>query len=152
WSSSDTTKAKVSQTGLVSGVAAGTVSVTARSEGVTGQASITVTATAVPVASIRVTPAAVSVAVGSTSQLSAATLDAPANPLSGPSVTWTSADPTKVTVSQTGLVTGIAAGTASVTAQSDGVTGQAAITVTAVSSSQCTAANSLKLGVGETRA
>jgi len=152
WSSSDTTKVTVSQTGLVSGIAPGTVSVTARSEGVTGQASITVTATTVPVASIRVTPAAVSVAVGSTSQLSAAPLDAAGNTLSGRSITWSSADPTKVTVSQTGLVTGMAAGTVAVTAQSGGVTGQAAITVTAVSSSQCTAANSLKLGVGETRA
>jgi uncharacterized protein YjdB len=152
WASSDSTKLTVSQTGLVTGIAAGTVSVTAMCDSVTAQASITVTAAAAAVAAIRVTPASANVPVGSTSQLSAATLDAAGNTLSGRAVTWSSADPTKATVSQTGLVTGIAAGTVSVTAQSEGVTGQAAITVTAVSSSQCTTANSIKLGPGETRA
>ncbi|HKE63355.1 MAG TPA: Ig-like domain-containing protein, partial [Micromonosporaceae bacterium] len=129
WSSSDTTKATVSQTGLVSAIAAGTVSITAACEGVIAQASITVTAPNTAVASVRVSPATVSLLPGATSQLSAATLDAAGNTLSGRSVKWSTSDTTKATVSQAGLVSGIAAGTATVTAESEGVTGQAAVTV-----------------------
>jgi hypothetical protein len=46
-----------------------------------------------------------------------------------PSVAWTSSDPTKATVSSTGLVTGVAAGTTTVTAVVDGVTKTWAATV-----------------------
>jgi len=42
WTSSDTSKATVSETGLVTGVAAGTVSITAEIRGVVGSLSVTV--------------------------------------------------------------------------------------------------------------
>src|SRR5690606_29339306 len=48
----------------------------------------------------------------------------------GRTVTWNSAAPTVASVSSTGLVTGVTAGTTNVTATVDGVVGTATITVT----------------------
>ena len=68
----------------------------------------------VPVTGVTVTGAG-AVAVGATRQLTAAPAPAGA---AGYRVVWSSADPTKVTVSDTGLVKRIAAGTVVVTATS----------------------------------
>lgn len=68
----------------------------------------------VPVTGVTVTGAA-AVAVGATLQLTATIAPAGA---AGYRVVWSSADPTKVTVSDTGLVKRIAAGTVVVTARS----------------------------------
>ena len=134
WASSDTTKAKVSATGLVTGVAAGTITVTATSGGKTGNAAITVTgAQPLPVASVAVSPAADTIAALATVQLTATLKDSLGNTLTGRVVTWSSSDSTKATVSSTGLVTGVAAGTCTVTATSGSKSGNAAITVTAAS-------------------
>ena len=147
WTSGTPTVATVSATGLVTGVSAGTATVTATSEGKTGSAAITVTA---PVASVTVTPASASVAVSSTVQLAATTKDAAGNVLTGRVVTWTSGTPTVATVSTTGLVTGVSAGPATVTATSEGKTGSAAITVNAVVASVTVTPASASLTVGGT--
>lgn len=68
----------------------------------------------VPVTTVTVTGAA-AVAVGATLQLGATIAPAGA---AGYRVTWTSADPTKVTVSATGRVRRIAAGAVTITATS----------------------------------
>ena len=68
----------------------------------------------VPVTTVTVTGAGV-VAVGATLQLGATIAPAGA---AGYRVTWSSADPTKVTVSDTGLVRRIAAGAVTITARS----------------------------------
>jgi uncharacterized protein YjdB len=68
----------------------------------------------VPVTSVAVTGAG-AVAVGATLQLTATPAPAGA---AGYRVVWTSADPTKVTVSDTGLVTRVADGAVVVTATS----------------------------------
>ena len=68
----------------------------------------------VPVTGVTVTNAG-AVVVGATRQLGATIAPAGA---AGYRVVWTSADPTKVTVSDTGLVTRLAAGTVVVTATS----------------------------------
>lgn len=68
----------------------------------------------VPVTGVTVTGAA-AVAVGATLQLTATIAPAGA---AGYRVVWSSADPTKVTVSDTGLVKRLAAGTVVVTARS----------------------------------
>ena len=68
----------------------------------------------VPVTGVTVTGAA-AVAVGATLQLGATIAPAGA---AGYRVVWSSADPTKVTVSDTGLVKRIAAGTVVITAKS----------------------------------
>lgn len=148
WSTSNTGIATVTSSGSVTAVGVGTVQIIATSSGKVGQASLTVTAAAV--ASVRVTPATVRVAPGSTSQLSAATLDAAGNTLTGRTVVWSTSDAAIATVTDAGLVSGVAPGTATITATSEGATGSAAVTIGPVI--QCTTTNSLKLGLGETRA
>src|SRR5947208_1084964 len=119
----------VNGSGLVSGVAAGgPVTITATSEGQSGTASITVSG--VPVASVTVSPASASVPAGQTVQLSATLRDANGNILTGRSVTWASNNTSVATVTGTGLVTGKVAGSATITATSEGQNGTAAITVT----------------------
>jgi uncharacterized protein YjdB len=132
WSSANTGIATVSGSGLVSAVAAGSVSITVSSEGQTASAAITVSAPApVPVASVSVTPATASLLVGATVQLSAVTRDANNNVLTGRIITWSSSNPAVSTVSTSGLVTAIAAGSATLTATSETKTGTSAITATA---------------------
>jgi uncharacterized protein YjdB len=136
WTSSAPNIATVTGTGLVSGVAAGGVTITASSEGISGTASLTITAgppppPPPPVASVTVSPPTASVVAGSTVQLSAMLRDAGGNVLTGRPVTWTTSANGVAIVSANGLVTGIAPGSATITATSEGVSGTSTITVTA---------------------
>jgi len=105
------------RSGLVTGVAAGSATITATSEGQSGIAAVTV---AVPVASVTVSPAMASIIVGQTTQLTATPKDASGNPLSGRVVTWASSATAVATVNGSGLVTGVGAGSATITATSEG--------------------------------
>jgi len=132
WTSSDSTIATINGSGLATAVAAGTATITATSSGVTGAAPLTVTATnPASVASVVVSPTSTSLFVGNTLQLAAALKDAGGNALAGRTVTWTSSTPAVATVNANGLVTAVAAGSASITATSEGVKGTATVTVTA---------------------
>lgn len=84
----------------------------------------------VPATGVTVTPATTSLVVGASRQLTGAVQPSDATNKSG---TWTSSDATKATVSNAGLVTAVAAGTATITFKSnDGnFTGNCAVTVTA---------------------
>jgi len=128
WSSSNTTAATVISSGLVTGKATGSATITATSEGKSGTASITVAL--VPVASVTVSPASGSIAVGGTVQLTATTKDSAGNVLTGRAITWSSGNLAAATVSASGLVTGVAAGMATITATSEGKSGTASVTVT----------------------
>lgn len=86
---------------------------------------------AVPVASVEVTPASASIGVNATVQLTATPKDANGTPLGGRTITWTTSSAGIATVSTSGLVSGVAAGSAMVTASSEGQSGASAITVTA---------------------
>ncbi|MBK3470454.1 Ig-like domain-containing protein [Pseudomonas carnis] len=82
------------------------------------------------IAAVAVTPATASVAVGATVDLEAAVTPVGASQL----VTWTTSDATKASVSATGLVKGVAVGTATITATSKAdvtKTDTAEITITA---------------------
>jgi uncharacterized protein YjdB len=128
WASGNTTVATVSAAGLVTAKAAGSATITATSEGRSGTAAITVVS--VPVASVTVSPATASVAAGTTVQLAATTKDSAGGILTGRTVTWASSNTLVATVSATGLVTGVAPGSATITATSEGKSGTAAVTVT----------------------
>src|SRR5204863_2192868 len=88
-----------------------------------------------PVASVTVTPAPASVPTGQTVQLTATLKDANGNTLTGRTVTWASSNPAVATVTGSGLVSGVTAGAATITATSETVSGTSAITVTAAASS-----------------
>ena len=84
----------------------------------------------VPVTSVSVAPTTASIAVAATRQLTASALPAEA----AQNVTWSSSAPSVATVNSSGLVTGVSAGSATITATSvsDATkTSTAAITVTA---------------------
>jgi len=130
WATSNAAVATVSASGLVTGLAAGSATITATSEGQSGTSTMTVTN--VPVASVTVSPAAASVTVGATTQLTATPKDANGTALSGRAVTWATSNAAVATVSASGLVTGVAAGSATITATSEGKSGTSAMTVTNV--------------------
>ena len=119
----------VSSSGVATGIAIGNGTVTATIDGV--PASATISVTQVPVATVTVTPTVVTTFVGQTVALTATTRDASNNVLTGRVVTWTTSAAGTASVSSSGSVTGVAAGTATVSATSEGQTGAATITVNA---------------------
>lgn len=134
WSSGAPAVASVNSSGVVTGIAAGSATITATSEGQSGTAAITVVAAPpppppAPVASVTVSPASATVPVGFVGQLTATPKDANGTPLTGRSVSWTSGNTAVATVNGTGLVTGVVAGSATITATSEGISGSSAITV-----------------------
>ena len=131
WSSSNTGVATVNATtGVVTGVSAGTANIIATVDGISGQSPITVNA--VPVASVTLALGSSSIAAGATTTATATTRDAGNNILTGRVVSFTSNNNAVATVGAfTGVVTGVSAGTATIFATSEGITGQATITVTA---------------------
>jgi uncharacterized protein YjdB len=62
------------------------------------------------VATVRIEPSAATVALGQTSQLVARALDSQGHELQGYTPAWSSSDEALATVSQSGLVTGVAVG------------------------------------------
>lgn len=81
------------------------------------------------VVAVRVSPAAGQVGVGESLQLAAVALDADQQPVSGAAITWGSAEPGIATVSGAGLVTGVTAGTVTITAAVGAEEGSAAVEV-----------------------
>ena len=130
WSTSDATRATVSSTGLVTGVAPGAATITASADGKSGASSITVKPK--PVGAVIVSPGQVSVEAGQTRQLTAQVTDDQGNVLSGRPISYSSDNPAIATVSAAGVVTGVAIGSAKITATSEGKTGTADVSVTAV--------------------
>jgi len=131
WTSSNTAAATVNASGVVTGVAAGSATITATCAGKTGTSAITVTAVAPVVTTVTVSPPSATIAAGATVALSATVKDAQGNVMTGQTVTWTSSNTAVATVNSSGVVTGIAAGSATITATCAGKSGTSAITVTA---------------------
>ena len=131
WASSDEAVATVSNAddskGLATAVGAGSTTVSATSGGVTGDTTLTVTATLV---SIEVTPADPSIANGLTQQFTATGLysDGSTQDLTT-EATWASSDEAVATVSNTGLATAASVGSTTVSATSGAVSGDATLTV-----------------------
>jgi uncharacterized protein YjdB len=81
--------------------------------------------------SVTVSPSSATVNVGQAVQLYATVRDTAGNVLNGYTVSWGSNNPPVATVSETGMVSGVAVGQATITAASDGQSGSVQITVTA---------------------
>src|SRR5690606_20222283 len=113
WSSSSTAVATVSSSGRVTAVAPGTATITARSEGRSGTASVRVVEREVE--SVEVTPGTLSLVAGSSGSLSAVVRDDEGSRLAGRSVTWRSSSQEVATVDSDGRVTAVAPGTATIT-------------------------------------
>jgi hypothetical protein len=111
WSSSNSAVANVSGTGLVTGIGAGSTTITATTVDGSKIATTAITVT-IAVTGVSVSPNTSSITTGSTQQLTATV--APAN-ATNKSVVWSSSNSAVATVSSTGLVTGVGAGSTTIT-------------------------------------
>ncbi|PYP46480.1 MAG: hypothetical protein DMD50_07605 [Gemmatimonadetes bacterium] len=110
----------------------GRVKVIARGQGNNLADTATVAVTLPPVASVSVSPASATVLPTQTVQLTATTLDSTGTVLTGRTVTWSSSSTGVATVNGSGLVTGVAVGSTTVTAASEGRSASSSVTVTTV--------------------
>jgi uncharacterized protein YjdB len=133
WSSSATNVASISSFGQVTGQSAGTAIITAQQGSVSGTAALVVESSSL--SSVTVTPAIASVAEQTATQFNAigTFADNSTQNLTS-SVSWTSSPASIATVSNAsptkGLATGVAPGTATITALFAGQSGAATLTVT----------------------
>ena len=128
WSSSAAAVATVSNAGLVTAAGNGTATITATAGSASGSATVTV---AQEVSAVAVTPAVDTLVAGDTLRLAAEATDANGRPVAGAEFEWASSDTLVAVVGDPGLVTGVGAGEAEVTATAAGITGRAALTVVA---------------------
>jgi uncharacterized protein YjdB len=130
WASGAPGIVSVSAQGDITGVTAGgPVDVTATIEGASAASHVTVAL--VPVNSVVVAPATSTIAAAATLQLTATLRDELGNVLNGRAVNWTSSNPAIASVAGAGgLVTGLAPGLVTITANSEGRSGAAQVTVT----------------------
>jgi uncharacterized protein YjdB/alpha-tubulin suppressor-like RCC1 family protein len=131
WTSSSPAVATVTPGGLVTALAAGTSNITATSEGKSATSVLTVANAVQPVATVTITPGSAGLLPGQTIALTATPRDAAGGQLTGRAVTWTSSAAAVATVTSNGVVTGIAAGSARITANIEGVTSAVTISVLA---------------------
>ncbi len=145
WSSSDTTKAQISNAagsrGIASSIAAGTTTITATSGAVSGNTVLTVSAATLQ--GITVTPVNPSLAAGFTRQFTATGTYSDSSTVDlTTSVTWSSSDTGKATISNAGgsngLASGVALGTTTITATLGAVSGNTSLVVTAATLSAIT--------------
>ena len=125
WVSSDTRVATVSA-GQVTAVGAGTASISATIDNVTGATSVTVSRP--PVGTVSVAPATIT--VGQKVRMTATITDTRGNVVTDRAVTWSVPANLVATINaSTGEVTGLLPGTVAVTATSEGKSGSATLTV-----------------------
>ena len=126
WQSSSSAIASVTDAGIVSASLSGTAVISATSEGVRGEASLTVMAPpAVPVANVSVTLSPSSLVVGQTANATATLRDAGGNDLTGRAVAWSSSNAGVASVNGGGVVTALSAGSTNIVATSEGQNGRA---------------------------
>jgi uncharacterized protein YjdB len=133
WTSSNTLAATISPAGLATAINAGQTTIGASLYGVSGSSILAIQAKVLT--SINVTPQNLTLFLNTQQQFVAvgAYNDGSAQDLTG-TAQWTSSAPAYATVSSTGLVSGIAAGNASILASSGSVSSSATVTVSASSS------------------
>ncbi|MCK5940712.1 MAG: Ig-like domain-containing protein, partial [Planctomycetes bacterium] len=132
WSSSDAAVASIGASGLLTGNAIGSATVTAEdaATGITATASLSVTAAVL--VSIDLQPTAPSIALGTGRQMTAVGTfsDASTQDLTS-QVSWSTSNGAVATVGVTGLIASVGIGSTPVEAAKDGVVGSTTVTVTA---------------------
>jgi uncharacterized protein YjdB len=130
WADANGKVATITSSGLATGVAAGSTTVTASMGALSGTADLTIAAQAKTLASIAVSPANATIAAGATQQFAAkATYSDGSTADVTTSAAWVSSKPAVASISAAGLATALSSGSTIVTATLTGVSGTAAVTV-----------------------
>jgi len=149
FSSSNTAVATVNGSGLVTSVAAGTatITVTTVDGGFTATSSGTVS-TVSPI-SVTVSPSTINITITKSTQLTATVLPTSA---SNKAVTWSSSNTAVATVNSSGLVLGVANGTATITTTTvvGGFTGTCVVTVLTPVTGLSVSPTSVSVNIGAT--
>ena len=127
WSSDNTVVATVSAQGTVTAVAEGSATITATAGGKSAKCTVTVQNSTIAVESITLSEETLSLTEGATFQLEATVM--PEN-ATDKTVIWNTSDGSVATVSEDGLVTAVAEGTATIIASAGGKSTQCEVTVT----------------------
>ncbi|MBS1805884.1 MAG: Ig-like domain-containing protein [Acidobacteria bacterium] len=129
WQTSNYADAVVNRQGVLTGAAAGSLTVTGSINGV-ASATTNVTVTSATVQSITVTPANPTIALGSSQQFAASGSfsDGSTQNISNV-VTWSSSTPTVAIVNQSGMAASASHGTTNINATLTGITGSTQLTV-----------------------
>jgi len=127
WSTTTPTLVNVTQAGIVTGLSLGTARIIATAEGTAD--TVTFTVTKVPVGTVTTSPLQATLLEGQTLQLRATVTDSIGTEITDRPLEWISGDPSRVTISSSGLVTALAAGTVTVAATAEGKVGQSSIIV-----------------------
>jgi len=119
WSSTDTTVATITGNGVLTGISAGTATVTLVVENKVGLLDVTVSEVAIDY--VTVTPDSINLAIGATQQFVPKAFDSDSvfvsnAALNGREFVWASSDDAVAVISSEGLSTGVSSGTANITA------------------------------------
>ena len=148
WTSSANSVATVNASGLVTAAGNGTATITASAGSASGSAVVTVTQS---VASVEVSPATAPLtALGATVQLTAEAFDENGHAVAGAEFSWESSDGAVATVDESGLVTGVSEGVATITARAGDASGSAVVSVMQPVASVEVSPSSETIGLGST--
>lgn len=128
WATANAAVATISPSGVVVAVAPGTTTVTATADGVVGTATVEVTP--IPVATVAVTPASPSLEEGQTTALTAVARDSAGRVLTGRTVVWATDNAAIASVTTSGALTAVSAGTTTISATVEGVRASVPVVVT----------------------
>ncbi len=126
WSTSDASVATVDQSGRVTAVKAGSATITAKAGDKTATCSVTVEKLVIPVSSISLNKTSLTLTEGENETLTATV--GPDNAMDK-TVTWSTSDASVATVDQSGRVTAVKAGSATITAKAGDKTATCSVTV-----------------------
>lgn len=127
WSTSSAAIASVSTDGSVTGVSAGTATISASVDGKVGTAVVTVSP--IPVATVTLSQSAITIGSTGTAQVVAIARDGNGTTLNDRTTTWASSNTSVATVGATGVVTAVAKGASTITATIDGRAASMSLTV-----------------------
>jgi uncharacterized protein YjdB len=130
WTDADSKVATISPSGDATAVAAGSTTVIATLDGMSGSATLTVDAAAKTLTAIAVAPATANIAAGATQQFTAkATYSDSSTADVTATVAWTTSNAAVAKINSAGLATAQSSGSVTITATLDGVSGSASVTV-----------------------
>jgi uncharacterized protein YjdB len=130
WTDADPKVATIGPSGAAKAVAAGSTTVTATLDGMSGNATLTVDAAAKTLTAIAVSPATANIAAGATQQFAAkATYSDSSTADVTATVVWTTSNAAVAKINAAGLATAQSSGSVTITATLDSVSGSATVTV-----------------------